>query len=268
MAEGRMLKRNVSDSRRLAALKTDSARLLWTWILPYLDREGRFYASPDIIKGKVVPRIKTFTEEVINNSLVDMNEVGLIVLYEVDGEQYLQFRNFDKFQKIRKDKEGRPLPGVEEGNPITTSNPTPAAVHDNSRSAPGFVPPKLREEKLREVNRDQIPDVDNTDPSATLKELFNKVLIKYPRKNWHTWLGTYNRCHPEAILHTFQALLNANGEIDNPIAYCDAIIKQENQNYNARDFYAKDDKGASRAEAAQAMASIAEIMAGKNARQT
>ena len=52
MAEGRMLKRNISESRRLAELKTDQARLLWTWIIPFLDSEGRSYASAEMIKGK------------------------------------------------------------------------------------------------------------------------------------------------------------------------------------------------------------------------
>ena len=89
MAEGRMLKRAVSDSKKLPELKTDAARLLWTWILPYLDVEGRYYADPDVIKGKVVPRIKTFTPENVAEYLRDMDSVNLIILYEIDGEKYL-----------------------------------------------------------------------------------------------------------------------------------------------------------------------------------
>jgi len=142
VAEGRMLKRNVSNSRRLAELKTDSARLLWTWIIPYLDVEGRFYANPDIIKGQIVPRLKTFTEAKITGYLQDMARVGLIIIYEVDGDQYLQFRKFDDFQHLRKDREGKPLPGPENAG----------VLHDNSNTTPGEVRPKLREVKLREVN--------------------------------------------------------------------------------------------------------------------
>ena len=115
MADGRMLKKAVSDSRRLSELKSDSARLLWTWTLPYLDIKGRFFADPYIIKGKVVPRIKSFTPKIISEYLEDMRRVGLIVLYEYDGEKYLQFRNFNKFQNLREDREGKskiPPPGI------------------------------------------------------------------------------------------------------------------------------------------------------------
>ena len=106
MAEGRMLKRSISDSKRLPELKTDSARLLWTWILPYLDVEGRYYADPDIIKGKIVPRLKTFTVKKVAEYLEDMNRVGLIEIYTVDNERFLQFRRFDDHQLgLRKDRE-------------------------------------------------------------------------------------------------------------------------------------------------------------------
>lgn len=107
MAEGRMLKRAVSDSRKLSELKTDAARLLWTWILPYLDIEGRYYADPDMIKGKIVPRIKTFTPTNVATYLIDMARVKLIILYEIDGEKYLQFRNFREFQNIRESHEAK-----------------------------------------------------------------------------------------------------------------------------------------------------------------
>ena len=106
MAEGRMLKRNISVSKRLPLLKTDSARMLWTWIIPFLDVEGRFYASPDLIKSNVVPRVKTFNEENIADYLQDMASVGLIILYDVENEQYLQFRKFEDHQiHLRKDRE-------------------------------------------------------------------------------------------------------------------------------------------------------------------
>lgn len=142
MAEGRMLKKNISDSRRLAELKTDSARLLWTWILPYLDVEGRYYADPELVRGKVVPRLKSFTTAKIWEYLQDMHRVGLITLYEADGEKYLQFRNFHEFQNLR--------PGRESGSKI----PPPGELPENSGSDPGVIPEYSheREVKLREVN--------------------------------------------------------------------------------------------------------------------
>jgi 5-methylcytosine-specific restriction endonuclease McrA len=105
MAEGRMLKKAISTSRRLADLKTDSARLLYTWMIPHLDIEGRFYADPMVIKGSVVPRLKGFMEAEITDCLEDMDRVGLITLYVVDGERYFHLRKFEDHQTLNPKRE-------------------------------------------------------------------------------------------------------------------------------------------------------------------
>ena len=85
------------------------------------------------------------------------------------------------------------------------------------------------------------PSEPETDPSKPLKELFEKVMEKYPSRNWFTWMGTHNRAHPEAVIHTFKRLLDEKTKINgDPIVYADSIIKQESQNYSARDFYAEE----------------------------
>lgn len=153
MAEGRMLKKQISQSRRLAELKTDSARLLYTWIIPHLDVEGRINADPDIIKGIVVPRISGITPGVIRECLLDMHRVGVITLYNVDGDTYLELRKFADHQSIRKDRE----------SPSTIPSPTagiPVQVQDNSGSTPAEV--KLIEVKLIEdisLSKDNSADV-------------------------------------------------------------------------------------------------------------
>ena len=62
-----------------------------------------------------------------------MNRVGLIILYEVDGEKYLQFRNFRDFQNLRENREGK------------SKIPAPGLLPEDSRNTPIEV-------KLREVN--------------------------------------------------------------------------------------------------------------------
>ena len=162
MAEGRMLKKNVSNSRRLSQLQTDSARMLWTWIIPYLDVEGRFYASPDMIKSTVVPRLKTFTEENIEAYLQDMASAGLVVLYQFDGELYLQYRKFNDFQKLRKDHEGQPLPAPNDKGALvidllpTNSGPTTDQLHTNY--IPTTAKVKLSKVKLSKDNKG--PDIE------------------------------------------------------------------------------------------------------------
>ena len=241
MAEGRMLKRNISISKRLPQLKTDSARMLWAWIIPYLDVEGRYYASPDLIKANVVPRLKTFTEANITQYLQDMADVGLIIIYEIDNELYLQYRNFDKFQSLRKDREGKPLPA-----PPPNYRTTPGPLPEQDRTTPAEV--KLSKDKLREANareeENNLP-VDSSEKDSPLetekselKESVNQIFIKYPKFPVHTFLGNHNRDHPGAILHCLKSLLKAES-IDNPLAYCEAAMTIENGKYNARDEEAK-----------------------------
>jgi len=106
MAKGRFLSKSVSISNKLASLKSDSPRLLWTWLLPHLDREGRFHADPAIVKGHAVTRLKNHTEETIEADLNELASVGLVILYQVNGDRYLQFTQFDENQPgMRKDRE-------------------------------------------------------------------------------------------------------------------------------------------------------------------
>jgi len=144
MADGRMLKKAISTSRRLADLKTDSARLLYTWIIPHLDIEGRFYADPDLVKGAVVPRLKHFTPKMISECITDMALVELIVLYEHDGDRYFQLRKFEEHQNLRKDRE-RPseIPPYSDNSRIT-----PGVLPESDGNTPIEV--KLSKDKLRE----------------------------------------------------------------------------------------------------------------------
>jgi hypothetical protein len=137
MADGRMLKKAISTSRKLAELKTDSARLLYTWILPHTDIEGRFSANPDIIKGYIVPRIKTMTPRKIESYLQDLAENDLIHLYRDNGDEFLEIIKFKDFQTLRKDRESPsriPAP--------TKPKSTPAVLPEQSDT---------RQDKIKEV---------------------------------------------------------------------------------------------------------------------
>lgn len=108
MAEGRMLKRVIATSKKLSLVKTDSARLLYTWLLPFLDVNGCYYAEPEIIKGNIVPRLKTFDEKNIQEYLDDLNSLGLISVYNFENEHYLKLTNFLEHQCIYRDREAKP----------------------------------------------------------------------------------------------------------------------------------------------------------------
>lgn len=105
MAEGRLLKKKISRSRKLAELKSDTNRLIYTWILPHLDVEGRIHADPNIIKGEIFPRISSISPEIIDQALKDIEFNKLCIIYKINGDSYLQYFNFHSNQSLRKDRE-------------------------------------------------------------------------------------------------------------------------------------------------------------------
>ena len=99
-----MLKR-ICQSRKLAALKTDGARLLYTWLIPNVDINGCFSGDENVIKGQIFTRLRKSTKT-INSYLVDLASVGLIVWYESDGDRFLKIPDFtDKQPSLRSDRE-------------------------------------------------------------------------------------------------------------------------------------------------------------------
>lgn len=138
MPEGRMLKKLISTSQKLAKLKSDSARLLYTWLLPHLDIEGRFSADPNIVKGYVVPRLKMSPRK-INDYLEDMVRNDLIIIYEINGDKFLQLKKFKDFQILREKRESKSQIPAPPKNSITT----PGVPTENSSTS------KVKESKSK-----------------------------------------------------------------------------------------------------------------------
>jgi hypothetical protein len=244
MAEGRMLKKAISMSRRLADLKTDSARMLYTWIIPHLDVEGRFYANPEMIKGSVVPRVKDFDEAKIQDCLTDMANVGLIILYKIDGDLYLQLRKFKDHQKLRPKREAKSIIP----SPLLPDKPRtmPAQVPDNSGSM--TAQDKIREVKIREENKGPadapfiLPSKEEiqecSDPK--IEEYILQVCTRlYEEKIFPEVHAFKNKAikakkNGRGVLHVLTRCYIARPE--DPWGYCQKIIAVEDGNYNERDY--------------------------------
>lgn len=245
MAEGRMLKRNISESRRLSQLKTDSARLLWTWIIPFLDSEGRFYASADMIKGKIVPRLSSFTLKNIPKYIEDMARVGLIILYEVDGEKLIQYRKFDTFQKIVKTREAAPLPPPTDQDLIRSQS---GLDQDKVESESRLPCPNLREVNLREEKEeDADAPVDNSKPEKKKISLNDKDLMSienlsqalyddkiFPHVHAFKNLCLKNKVNLRALIKTLTSCYTHKPRDSWP--YCVNIMKTENGNFNEQEY--------------------------------
>jgi uncharacterized phage protein (TIGR02220 family) len=120
-------------------------------MIPHLDVEGRMTSDPDLFKGKVAPRLKHITTKIIQAALIDMASHKLIVLYSVDGDQYLSLRNFHKHNNVRLDREGKSTLPAPPDSP-EDSGSSPGVVQQTNEPLTGELPHKLSEDKSREDN--------------------------------------------------------------------------------------------------------------------
>lgn len=172
MPEGRMIKRVISESKKLGRLNSDSARLLYTWLIPWLDVEGRHSADPEIIKGHIFPKIKSMTTRKIKNLVLDLNEVRLIILYSANNELYLQFKK--SLQKIQREREApSTIPDPKSGQIIKPTHENSGVGHENSTQY-----------KLNKVKVSKEKCSENHSELATLLE--SKIKERIPK---HRFMG-------------------------------------------------------------------------------
>lgn len=122
-----MLKRKITRSKKFAALKTDKARLLWFYMLPFTDVDGRLEADAEDVRDEIIRKQrKGYTIEKIEECLQDLNRVGLITLYSIDGKNYLEFARFWDEQTHNPEREAK----------SDIPPPTPGALQEHSKSTP------------------------------------------------------------------------------------------------------------------------------------
>lgn len=123
MARGRMINQVLCASRKFDALKSDLARLTYTLLLTFADREGRTEGDPCLVRSRVYPRRTDVTDEMVASCIDDMEAAGLILQYDHEGEKVVQFTQFGENQiGLRFDREPPspfppPPPAPETGQP-------------------------------------------------------------------------------------------------------------------------------------------------------
>jgi uncharacterized phage protein (TIGR02220 family) len=130
MASGRLLQKRISNSKKMAQLSCDGARLLYTWMLAHLDKNGNFYADPVMVSNIVFTRLGKSVKD-IQKYILEMESLGLILIYEVDGEEYLNYPDFfEKQPNMRFDREGKTdLPNISAENIRSKSGVNPLEVN-------------------------------------------------------------------------------------------------------------------------------------------
>ena len=159
MAKGRMLQNRVSKSNKLASLSSDTVRLLYTWMLSHLDINGNFYADPIMVNNIVFTRLGR-SPKIIAAALDELADKELIVRYQIHGEVYLNYPDFQEKQpKLNPYKEGTPdIPNITPESRMTNAGVTPTQV-------------KRSKEKINKCSERE-----------TAKDGFELFWNKYPRK--------------------------------------------------------------------------------------
>ena len=158
MPRGRFLSRDVSTSERLANLRSDFARLLWTWCIPHADREGRLPGSSRVLRAAVVPMLDVSNEDV-SEATADLVRCRLAVLYDSNGTKALQILKFADHQTgMRPDREAPSKYGPPPDLLRTDSGPCSTVENDSAPEDSGPTPEDSREgpPKLSEVKVSQV----------------------------------------------------------------------------------------------------------------
>jgi hypothetical protein len=139
-----MLNKSIGLDAAVGRLSCDTSRLLFTWMISHLDKNGCFFGDAEMVKNLVFPRRRDITTRKVSAFLGEMVSEGLITFYDRDGERYIFFPGFARNQPgLRPEREGDSgIPpyvfesddeGDEDG---PGPGPTPEPLRQGSRYSP------------------------------------------------------------------------------------------------------------------------------------
>ena len=146
-----MISKSISTSRKINKL-SDRASLIYTWMIPHTDDFGHLEGDPLSIRAKVVPMREISLDE-IEGELKEMETVGVITRYEVEGEKYIEINGFEDFQTFKTDRPRR----QEYPQRIQTESSRKPVVSKRKPSG-NIVRRKLSEVKLSEDKKILVPE--------------------------------------------------------------------------------------------------------------
>ena len=140
MASGRFLSRALGGSRKYGALTGwhDGwyAACLYDHLVLHADAYGRVDADPIWINGQVMTR-RPVPAERVNEALHELERVGLIALYEVDGNPYLEIAKFHEHNTLYLEREPQATIPFPDGTlPPEKPKLGPGEKRGNTRAGP------------------------------------------------------------------------------------------------------------------------------------
>lgn len=106
---GRMINKDISDSKGFAKLSPQAAAL-FCMLIPHYNPYGKLNGDPCYLKGEVCPRISYLTLRNIPDLLEEISDNTSVKWFENDGRRWIHSLNFlSEHQNIRLEKLGPDL---------------------------------------------------------------------------------------------------------------------------------------------------------------
>lgn len=189
-------------------------RLLFMGLISNSDDEGRLVGHPALVKSIVFPYDIDVSIQQVEEYLQQIHEKGLIQIYSVNNQTYIQVNKFKKYQKINRPTPSQ-LPSAEQLTEYSLNSN--GNLNDNSRP----IEEKRREEKGIEENRRE--GEFNESSLSLIKEIENISSGK-----WN--LGRYiEQINVLIEMHSYDwvkdALLKAISSNKLSLSYAEGILK-------------------------------------------
>lgn len=116
ISKGRMIRQDISKSKKFASLSKDS-QILFCLLIPHFNSYGKMNGNAHYIKGEIVPLLQ-FDVPLIEKCLREIHKKTNVKWFSKDGIRYIQAINFDNHQELREDRRGKDLlPNYSETSP-------------------------------------------------------------------------------------------------------------------------------------------------------
>lgn len=228
MARGRMLNKSISVSKKMHLLPDDTCRLLATWTIAHLDKNGVFYADPVIVKSLVFPRRGDISTEQVELYLVAMQRAGLVILFTAQDQLWQYWPGFaDNQTNLRPDRENTDFPAPVNNQatkealsesadefelPDDNDSELPEDCHHSAGKIPAQSPPKIKEINTRQTNTTSgggsrnFSDADLLEVSSAYESNIG-FISPIASDELKDMLSTYSR---EWIIDAFKVAVKAN----------------------------------------------------------
>jgi len=186
MAERRMLWKSICQSRKVNHLSL-KATLLYTWTIPWTDRDGFIEVEADYLKVNVVPRRSDILEEEIDELVHEIVNAKLWVLYQHStGTRVVQVLKHNEMQKgmdQRKERESHWTNEIKNLRKINLNEYSTGTVPVQEEYSTGTVERKGKESKRKEKETHQEEELNVTEGPSGSKSLSDQKRELYEKSD-------------------------------------------------------------------------------------